>query len=95
MFKTNTARYIDIFSEIADELMPIRLKQVDPDEVFKVVFRKLELNSKTFLRISEAPIGKFKIQPLWKTVNRYLCQSIKIMMSLLYMALTQRRSPRQ
>jgi hypothetical protein len=31
MFKKNTARYLSIFSEIAEELTPIKLKQADAD----------------------------------------------------------------
>jgi hypothetical protein len=90
MFKNNTARYISIFGEIAEELMPGRLKQVDPDEVLQVLLRKSESDSKTFSKSREALIGKFKIQPPNKTMSRFPFPSIKTMTWPLYMVRTPR-----
>lgn len=38
-FTRNTSRYLDLFAQVADEVMPKRQKPVDPDEVLSVLVR--------------------------------------------------------
>lgn len=47
-FKKNTARYIDLFSQVADELMPKRQKAVNPDDVTITSLRNTGTSSKTY-----------------------------------------------
>ena len=52
-FRKNTARYIDIFAHIADEIMPKRMKPVDPDEVLLSLFRSSVTNLRTYSESKE------------------------------------------
>ena len=47
-FKKNTARYIDFFSQIAEELIPNRQKLVTPDDVTLLLLRSTAINLKTY-----------------------------------------------
>ena len=47
-FRKNTSRYIDLFAQVADEIMPKRQKPIDPDEVPLTLFRNFDTDLKTF-----------------------------------------------
>lgn len=47
-FHKNTARYIDLFAQVADEVMPKRQKAVNPDDVHNNLGRSSGSNSRTY-----------------------------------------------
>jgi hypothetical protein len=46
-FRKNTARYIDLFSQVADELIPKRQAAINPDDVDLALFRSLDISLRT------------------------------------------------
>lgn len=47
-FKRNTARYIELFTQVTDELMPKRQKTINPDDVLPFLSRNSASSSRTF-----------------------------------------------
>lgn len=47
-FRKNTSRYIDMFNQVAEEIMPKREKPIDPDEVPPPPLRNSGTNSRIF-----------------------------------------------
>ena len=47
-FRQNTSRYLDFFAQVAEEILPKRQKQVDPDEVVFFLFRNSDTNLKIY-----------------------------------------------
>jgi hypothetical protein len=37
-FKTNTKRYVNIFSQVIDKIMPKKNKQINPDDVQNLLY---------------------------------------------------------
>ena len=48
LFKKNTGRYIDMFTQVADELIPKRTKPINVDDVVVALFRNIVIDLRTF-----------------------------------------------
>ena len=70
-FRKNTSRYIDLFSQVAEEIMPKRQKPVDPDEVVLLLFRNLGIGLKIFSKNKEETISNLKMQPFSNLTNSF------------------------
>lgn len=67
--RRNTARYIDLFSQVAEELMPKRQKPINPDDVRILRLRNSDSSSKIFSKNRGRTIWICKILQCYKKMN--------------------------
>lgn len=67
--RKNTARYIDLFSQVAEELMPKRQKPINPDDVSIFRFRNSDSSSKIFSKSRGRTIWICKILQCYKKMS--------------------------
>jgi len=93
-FKKNTARYIDIFSQVAEELMPKRQKAVNPDDVPIMILRNTDTSLKTYSSSRGGIILKCMRLTCLTKMKRFLSPPTKATMSLSSTAPTARPNPK-
>lgn len=85
-FKKNTARYIDMFTQVTEELMPKRQKAVNPDDVNTKIFRNTNIDLKIYLSSRGEIIWTTMLRVRWTITKEYQYLHIKITMWLSCMA---------
>ena len=88
LLRTNTKRYIEIFAELAEQLMPKRQKPYDPEDVSFGGLRKFGTNSKIFSKSKEGKTLTSKAHLFWKTQKPFRSQLTRISTLRLFMDTT-------